>query len=100
MCAGAIPVEGARVCGWGLGQASLPRLSKSLHVREGAGVGGMHAMRQHIAPVGRHRVMDTVARAQGGEGHTPGITLMPHLGDSQGCVKPGVMSPGGDRVLT
>ena len=35
-------------------------------------------------------VMNTVARARGGEGHTPGITLMPHLGDSQGCVKPGV----------
>ena len=45
-------------------------------------------------------VMDTVARTRGGEGHTPGITLMPHLGHSQGCVKPGVMSPGGDRVLT
>ena len=36
------------------------------------------------------RVLDTVARARGGEGHTPGITLMPHLGHSQGCVKPGV----------
>ena len=44
-------------------------------------------------------VRGTVARARGGKGHTPDITLMPHLGTACGCMKTGVMSPGGEGVL-
>ena len=39
----------------------------------------------HIT-IRRHHVMGTVARAQGGEGHTWDITLMPHLGIARKAV--------------
>ena len=55
VCAGAIPVEGARVCGWGLGQASPLGLSKSPHVREGAGSEGSTRCASMSRPGSRHR---------------------------------------------
>ena len=44
------------------------------------------------APHGRGPlgVMDTVARARGGEGPPWGFTMLTHLGASPGCVKPRV----------